>query len=271
MEFFLLVFFGCFAGITTVMFGFGGGFVIVPVIYHVISATHPVNSAANQSAMHIAVATSTCVMVLNAGLATFNQRKHKELLLPYIWPMAGYIAIGGAAGALMAECLSGLVVRLAFVMYLALTILDCLLRRGFLVANASSIIKRLSKKFIVFGGFSIGIVASILGVGGSVMTVPILRRCGLEMTYAAAGANALSLPVAISATMAYVFIAESKEYNLGAWYLGYVNIFYFVCIVGGALLGIKLSSQWADKIPDKLHASMYVGLLIVFMMAMIVK
>lgn len=271
MEFFLLVFFGCFAGITTVMFGFGGGFVIVPVLYHVISATHAVDTAVNQSAMHIAVATSTCVMIVNAALSTFNQRKHRTLLLPYIWPIAGYIAIGGAVGALIAECLSGLVVRLAFVTYLAVTILDCLLRRGFLVANATSILKTLSKPFIVFGGFGIGIVASILGVGGSVMTVPILRRCGLEMTYAAAGANALSLPVAISATMAYVFIAESKEYDLGTWYLGYVNISYFACLVGGAVLGIKLSKRWVDKVPDKLHASMYVGLLIAFMVMMVVK
>ena len=38
--YFLLLFFGFLAGITTVLFGFGGGFVVVPVLYSVLLATH---------------------------------------------------------------------------------------------------------------------------------------------------------------------------------------------------------------------------------------
>lgn len=57
---------GFLTGITTILFGFGGGFVVVPFVYHLISAS----GEQPGQAMHIAVATSTAVMILNAGYAT---------------------------------------------------------------------------------------------------------------------------------------------------------------------------------------------------------
>ncbi|MGW9211440.1 TSUP family transporter [Embleya sp. NPDC055664] len=54
-----------------------------------------------------------------------------------------------------------------------------------------------------FGGAGIGAVAACRGVGGSVMTVPLLRRRGLPMADAAAMANPLSLPVAMVASIVY--------------------------------------------------------------------
>ncbi|MEX5695037.1 sulfite exporter TauE/SafE family protein, partial [Pseudomonas syringae] len=48
---FCWVFFGCFAGVTTVLFGFGGGFVIVPVLYRVLLAMHGADDIIAQSAM----------------------------------------------------------------------------------------------------------------------------------------------------------------------------------------------------------------------------
>ncbi|MGD9760458.1 MAG: sulfite exporter TauE/SafE family protein, partial [Comamonas sp.] len=63
MEFFvslylLLAVCGCATGVTTVLFGFGGGFVVVPLLYRLLSTPNAPGSAVGQSAMQIAVATS---------------------------------------------------------------------------------------------------------------------------------------------------------------------------------------------------------------------
>mgnify|MGYP006900066238 CR=1 FL=1 len=50
-------------GITTVLFGFGGGFVVVPLVYQLLVRQQLLAG----NAMYIAVATSTAVMIFNAG------------------------------------------------------------------------------------------------------------------------------------------------------------------------------------------------------------
>lgn len=271
MSYLLLAFFGCFAGITTVLFGFGGGFVIVPVLYRVLLASHDVDDMVAQSAMHIAVATSTCVMIVNASISTRKQARSGALLMPYVWPFAGFIGIGAITGAIAAEFFNSHVLRIAFVAYLAITILDCVFRRGFIEQLINKRPKRLSTLATVPGGLGIGAIATVLGVGGSVMTVPMLRRCGLSMTQATSMANPLSLPVALAGTVTYIVVAEIGGYNFGAWYLGYVDIFAFFVLAIGALFGIRLATPWIGKIPDRIHAAVYISLLVIVMLSMTFK
>ncbi len=174
--YFLLLFFGFLAGITTVLFGFGGGFVVVPVLYSVLLATHG-GSAVGDAAMHVAVATSTCVMIFGAGLATM--RHHKAGTVPWdqVRPLLGYIAVGAIPGAAAALALSGDWVRWAFIFYLGLTILDSILRPGFTQETAARI-RPWGRWMTAAAGTAIGAIAAFLGVGGSVMTVPLMRRRG---------------------------------------------------------------------------------------------
>ena len=59
MLYLVLALFGVLSGVTTVLFGFGGGFVAVPVLCR-LRAGHAADDPAALAAMHIAVATSTC-------------------------------------------------------------------------------------------------------------------------------------------------------------------------------------------------------------------
>lgn len=57
-------------GMTTVLFGFGGGFVVVPFVYQLLVRQPPLAA----DAMHITVATSTTVMIFNAGWVSFQNK-----------------------------------------------------------------------------------------------------------------------------------------------------------------------------------------------------
>ena len=61
-------------GTTTVLFGFGGGFVVVPFVYQLLVRQPPLAS----DAMHIAVATSTAVMIFNAGWVSFQNAEGRK-------------------------------------------------------------------------------------------------------------------------------------------------------------------------------------------------
>ena len=265
----LLAVCGCLTGITTVLFGFGGGFVVVPLLYRLLSQLNAADSAIGRSAMQIAVATSTCVMIFGAFLATLRHQRAGTLDWSQLRPLMGFIGAGAVAGALAAATVHGEELRWAFAAYLTLTILDCWLRPGFLSQPAegraapSSIATALS-------GLVIGWVAAFLGVGGSVMTVPLMRRRGIAMGRATAMANPLPLPVALAGTATYAALSAGPTPSFGAWYLGNVDLRAAAVLVVGTWIGIRVASPWIGRIPDRVHARIYLGLLVIVLMAIAV-
>ncbi|MBV4550716.1 sulfite exporter TauE/SafE family protein [Pseudomonas sp. SWRI102] len=266
-----LLCFGCLSGVTAVLFGFGGGFVVVPLLYRMLTVSHGADDPIGQSAMHIAVATSTCVMIVNSLIATVKHHRAGNIIRHYVWPLGGFIGLGAIVGAVAAMWASSEVIRYAFIIYLGVTILDCLFRRGFLTQSDAVVPRRLGWAEVSAGGISIGTIATFLGVGGSVMTVPLLRRCGLNMSRATSMANPLSLPVAVAGTLTYMAMAGVAEFDLGPRFVGYVDLMAFAVLTLGALVGIRLATPWIGRMPDGVHAWVYIGLLVVVMLGISIQ
>ena len=265
----LLLLSGAVAGVTTVLFGFGGGFVVVPLLYAMLTLTHGADSAVGQAAMHIAVATSTCVMIFGASLSTWRHHRARNVDWRQARQLGGYIGLGAICGATAAVWLSGDWVRWAFVAYLGATILDSTLRPGFLHGSPAQA-RTLSRPATAAIGVGIGTIASFLGVGGSVMTVPLMRRRGATMTQATAMANPLSLPMAITGTATYVALAWRQGAALGPGHAGYVDLLAFLVLAAGSWAGIRLASPYIVRIPDRIHAVTYIALLSVVLAIMVV-
>ncbi|WP_016914782.1 sulfite exporter TauE/SafE family protein [Vreelandella stevensii] len=255
------------AGVTTVLFGFGGGFVVVTLLYTLLIFVHGPDSGIGQAAMHIAVATSTALMVFAASLSTWRHHQRQTVQWHLVRPLVGYIAVGAVLGAAAAVSLSGEWVRWAFIGYLALTIADASLRPGFLHQSGSDV-RPMGRGGTAMTGTLIGAVAALLGVGGSVMTVPLMRRRGASMTAATAMANPLSLPMAVSGTATYVLLSANHP-ALGGWYAGYVDLRALLVLAVGSWLGIRLASTWIGRIPDHLHARVYLLLLAMVLVVMV--
>lgn len=251
---------GFLTGITTYMFGFGGGFVVVPFVYQMLSNQYPYNP----NVMHVAVATSTAVMIFNSSFASYVNLKKGNVHKKLIYPLIIFIAFGAVIGSLVSGTLSDHFIRYAFVIYMVITIIDCIFRKGFF----KQVSKRdLSVRTYSIGGIIIGVVATILGVGGSVMTVPLLRRHGNTMSESVACANPLTLPMAIFGSFIYSLYSSDvgmKDYH----FIGLINtsILILLIIFGG--LGIYLA-RFIPKIPDSIHSKVYVWLLVLVTIAIV--
>ncbi|OPC77278.1 permease [Embleya scabrispora] len=260
--FLVLFLFGCLTGVTTVLFGFGGGFITVPVVY----GFRTVTADSGADAMHVAVATSTAVMLVNALTATLVQLRHGRLRREYMWPLPAFVAIGAALGSLATTRVEGPLLHVLFAAYLAVTIIDSVLRKGFLVPAPAVRPAPLGRLTTTFGGAGIGAVAACLGVGGSVMTVPLLRRRGLPMAEAAAMANPLSLPVAVVGSVVYALAATSSAHP---GRIGYVDLISSAALLSGSLPTIALVKRIGRRVPDRVHSIAYIALLVVVLLAMI--
>jgi uncharacterized protein len=262
----LLLVVGCLTGVTTVLFGFGGGFVAVPAVYAAVEAT------SGADAMHIAIATSTAIMVVNASSATSASARLGQLRREYLWPITAFIAVGAALGAFAANWAPEVVLHGLFVVYIAATILDSLVRKGFLSGSRGPAVgEPLSRTTSTLGGVGIGAIASLLGIGGSVITVPLMRRKGIPMAEATALANPLSLPVAVVGTVIYALAAPVASYAAHPGQIGYISMTALAALLAGSVPTIALTKRVLAgcKIPDRVHAVAYVVLLGIILIAMI--
>ena len=99
------------------------------------------------------------------------------------------------------------------------------------------------KIYIPLFGILIGLVNGLMGAGGGMLTVPLLKKCGLEQKEAHSNAVAVILP--ITAVSALLYLIK-----------GYVNIsdallFVPTGIIGsliGAYLLKKISPKWLKKL-----------------------
>lgn len=265
----LLLACGALSGVTTVLFGFGGGFFTVPLIYTLMITQYGTASPDGLAAMQVAVATSTCVMIFSAGLSTLHHHRAGSLNWRSVRPLVAGIIPGAAIGAICAIGLDGELVRYAFITYLLITIADCLLRPGFL-RRAPVPTPRVSGSVTAGIGVIIGLIAALLGVGGSVMTVPLMRRRGASMTGATAMANPLSLPIAAIGTLVWLGLARHLPGADGPGFIGAINLRAALLLAAGAWAGITMTSRYIGRLPDALHARIYPVLLALVIVVMVV-
>ncbi|EIY5367087.1 sulfite exporter TauE/SafE family protein [Klebsiella sp. MC1F] len=249
-------------GITTVLFGFGGGFVVVPFVYQLMLRQPELT----ENAMHVAVATSTAVMIFNAGWISYRNWRAGKLAAQTLFPLIWFIAIGAVAGSCLAGIFSENIVRALFILYMLATISDCLLRKGFFTGSAR---RRLSLPVVTGGGVVIGTIAALLGVGGSVMTVPLLRRHGYAMQECVSASNPLSLPVALCGAVTYAIIGWHTIPLSG--FLGFISLKILGLLVLTGWAGIAFSRRAIPAVPDVWYARIYVLLLFLVLLAMLIQ
>ncbi len=97
----------------------------------------------------------------------------------------------------------------------------------------------IKKLIYIFFGFLIGFINSLLGAGGGMIAVPLLRKSNLTQNEAHASAVAVILPLTIISASMYL----SKGYVL------FFDVFPFVAYgIAGAVVGALI----LKKVPSKL-------------------
>ncbi|WP_353174014.1 sulfite exporter TauE/SafE family protein [Acinetobacter rudis] len=269
--YFLLLAAGCISGMLTILFGFAGGFVVVPLVYATIRFHAVAGSAAYELAFKSAIASSLLLMIINSGLASYQQYKMGRIKWPYVFPLAYWIAAGAVLGTFGSFYLSANFLKWAFVIYLAVTIADCMLRQIKQHQDQTQNIRGLTSSEQSLGGIVIGAVAAALGVGGSVMTVPLFRRCGLNMSSSVALANPLSMPLAIAGASTFIVGYWLQPLQLGTHFIGYFYYPALLCLVIGGYIGMKIAAPWSNKLSNRIHERGYIVLLALVLLSILLQ
>ncbi|MBA6263080.1 MAG: putative membrane protein YfcA [Colwellia sp.] len=257
---------GSVVGFCAGLLGIGGGLIIVPALVYLL----PQLGIEPNLVMPMALATSLATIVITSLSAALAH--HRNSNIP--WPLAKLlmlsIALGSLLGAFIADMLSVEALKNTFAIavfllssYMFIAISRA--KKNKLINNSDD--EKLPNNIIIkLIGFFTGILASLMGIAGGAILVPVLSYFKVPLRQSIGVATVSGMVVAIFGVSGYV-IAGFGEEHLPQYSLGYVYL--------PALLGIIITSSFfapiGVKAASKLPVSTIKKAFAIFLMLVALK
>lgn len=241
----LLVLSGLGAGAFGAILGLGGGVLIVPLL--TLAFGLPLTAAVGTSLI--------CVIATSTGAAAHNLRAGRADVRLGITLAAGTV-VGAAVGGVIAGILPERILAALFAMLLAYTAAS--MARGVLrptrtTAESATEIdatapdgslapayRRRRLPLAVAGSLAAGNVSGLLGVGGGVVTVPLVHLgMGAPLPVAVATSNFMIGMTAAAGAYAYLFRGDIDPLVAGPAVVGVA-----IGAAAGARLGPRIRARW---------------------------
>lgn len=238
---------GAVAGLTAGLFGIGGGAVMVPALYYAFSEL----GVPDDIVMHCAVATSAAVIILNAIRSTRAHHAKDAVDMALVWPRPRWwqsyglwIGAGAFAAAVwIAPRLSGDALTRLFAIIAVLVSLQFIFGKPSFVFRNN--VPRGPAPILAGGG--VGVLSSLMGIGGGSLSVPLLTLCGVPIHRAIGTAAAFGLFIAVPATIGFILSGWGM---IGRPFgsLGYVNGLGFALITLASWPMVPLGARLAHRL-----------------------
>ncbi|RVA56389.1 sulfite exporter TauE/SafE family protein, partial [Mesorhizobium sp. M7A.F.Ca.CA.004.09.1.2] len=202
---------GVASGVLAGLLGVGGGIVIVPVLFWVLSLFQ----FSPDVISHLAVATSLAVIIPTSisSMRSHNRRGNVDRPLLNLWGPA--IFVGALVGGIMSKFIPGAGLRLVFGVVGLLVAVNMALPKHLVISD------HLPKSGWINRAIAavIGFVSSLMGIGGGTLSVPTLSSFSFPVHRAVGTSSALGLLIALPAVAGFIWsglaIAGRPPLSLG--------------------------------------------------------
>lgn len=244
---------GLFSGFMAGLLGVGGGLVIVPVVAALL-AWSGLNSI---SPMHSAVATSLAIIVPTSILSARSHMKLGNVDFAVVGRLAPFVFIGAVGGGSVADLLDNASLKVVFgCLAVALSLLFFIkifvIRQGLPAQPVPALI-----------GGGIGLLSSLVGIGGGSLSVPMLTSFGWNMRRAVGSAALIGLVISVPGMLGFI-LAGLDAPGRPAGSLGYVYLPAAAVVALAAMITAPMGARVASRInKDRLRRIFAVFLMVV--------
>ena len=229
---------GAFAGVLAGLLGVGGGIVIVPML----SLVFPWQGVPPELVQLMALGTSLASIIFTS-IASFRAHNKRGAVRWDIWRgVTPGILVGTFVGGFLAAALPTFFLKGFFVCFIFYVAIQMLLD---LKPKPSRHLPGLPGMSTV--GSGIGLVSSLVGIGGGTLSVPFMTWCNVPMHTAVGTSAAIGFPIALAGALSYVWNGLGVA-GLPPFSLGYVSL--------TALLGLASASYFTAPLGAKLAHSL---------------
>ncbi|MBR2534729.1 MAG: sulfite exporter TauE/SafE family protein [Hyphomicrobium sp.] len=210
-----LVLAGLTAGFLSGLLGIGGGGVLVPVLYEAFGAA----GVSEDVRMHITLGTTLAVIAptVLSSLRAHHARGAVDMTI--VRRMGPWIFFGVTLGIVIAKGASSEALRWVWVIFGSLLALKMALGRDdWKLADAMP-----KPPWLEIGAFVIGLLSTLMGIGGATFTVPLLTLHGMPLINAVATATGIGPIIAVPGLIGYILSGWNAP-GLPPLSLGYVSL-----------------------------------------------
>jgi uncharacterized protein len=245
---------GAIAGILAGLLGIGGGLVIVPMLVYCFT----LQSIPYEHLMQIALGTSMASIIFTSVSSFLAHHRRGAVEWSVVKRIALGILIGTYFGAWIATGLSTEFLKVFFVVFIYYVAVQMLLNKK---PKAS---RQLPGHVGMFGaGNVIGVVSSLVGIGGGTLSVPFMIWHNIPLHRAIGTSAAIGFPIAIAGTVGYLVNGIGVP-GLPSYSIGYIYLPALAGIVCTSVLTAPLGVRLAHYLPvDRLRRVFAVLLLLV--------
>jgi uncharacterized membrane protein YfcA len=230
---------GAIAGVLAGLLGVGGGLVIVPLLVFCFTRL----GMPPTSIMHLALGTSMASIAFTSVSSFMSHHRRGAVAWDAVRRIVPGILVGTFCGTFVASRLSTDWLKGFFCVFLAYVAVQMLLDKK---PRPSRELPGTLGMFSVGG--VIGLVSSLVGIGGGTLSVPFLMWCNLPGHRAIGTSAAIGFPIAIAGSLGYLVNGwQAAALPPGA--VGYVYLPALLCIVSASVLTAPLGVRLAHRLP----------------------
>ena len=235
------------AGFFAGFFGIGGGIITVPCLFYIFGAI-----GINKSfIMHLAVGTSFAIIVPTAIMSVFTHYKHKAVDFGVVRTYGIFVVTGVIIGSFFAASMQ----TKSLVLFFSIIIYLLALNLIFLKDKTKIKLKfNLLQRTVL--GFIVGFVSSLMGIGGAIMNVPILKFVGYTINKAIGSAASIGFLISIFGSLGFLIsgLLIKTDIPLSA---GFINIPAFLIFIPITIIMAKVGATAVHKIKRQIIAKLF--------------
>ncbi|MAV56834.1 MAG: sulfite exporter TauE/SafE family protein [Pelagibacteraceae bacterium TMED247] len=242
-----------FAGFFAGFFGIGGGIITVPCLFYIFGAA----GIDKSFIMHLAVGTSFAIIVPTAMMSVFTHYKHKAVDFGIVKTYGIFVVLGVVIGTFFAASMhtKSLVLFFSIIIYLlALNLI--FLKDKTKIKLKFNLLQRTTLGFIV------GFISSLMGIGGAIMNVPILKFVGYSINKAIGSAASIGFLISIFGCLGFLVsgILIKTDLPLST---GFINIPAFLVFIPITIIMARVGAITVHKMKREIIAKLFGFFLII--------
>src|SRR5579859_959931 len=232
---------GLFVGFFAGMLGIGGGLILVTLMVYLFT----LQAFPADRLLHLALGTSISSIVFTSISSLRAHHKHGAVRWDILRVAVPGLVVGTLLGTVVADQLKSKYLTIFFVVFVYYSAV-----RMFANVKPKPTRQLPGKAGMTAASVVVGMISSLVGVGGGVMTIPLMRHCNVPMRQAIGTSAALGLPIAIAGTVGFIATGLGKD-HLPAFSIGYV----YLPALAGIVIGTFITVPWGAKMTHRMPTS----------------
>ena len=230
---------GLFVGFLAGMLGIGGGLILVTLMVFLFR----LQGFPADRILHIALGTALTSIVFTSISSLRAHHRHGAVRWDIVKLATPGLVAGTLLGAVVADRVASKYLAIFFVAFVYFAAVQMFVDMK----------PKPTRTVPGWAGMSVaaiitGIVSSLVGAGGGLLSIPLMTMCNVPMRNAVGTSAALGLPIAIAGTAGYIYTGLGQD-HLPPLTLGYVYVPALVGIVIGTFVTVPAGAKAAHTMP----------------------